>query len=295
MSSHEEDTAVSKVGPEAPPAAEHDCLIVIYRREGEAGARVPLDCLPLRIGRDSDNELVLDEEGVSRRHARIERRDGRVVAMDASSTNGTLLNGVELATIAELKTGDQLTIGSTILKYLDASDAEATFYEQVFASIATDALTGLRSKRVFVDEMAREFSRARRYNRSLSALFIDIDHFKSVNDENGHLFGDMVLSAVANCVLQNCRANDVAARFGGEEIVVLLPETSLEEAYDIAERIRSAVEVYAVTYRETSRSVTVSIGCAELQGSDESEAVFLDRADGKMYEAKHSGRNRVRC
>lgn len=113
MSSNEDDTAVSKVGPEAPPAAEHDCLIVMYRREGAAGARVPLDLLPLRIGRDNDNELVLDEEGISRRHARIERRDGRVVAMDTSSTNGTLLNGVELATIAELKTGDQLTIGST--------------------------------------------------------------------------------------------------------------------------------------------------------------------------------------
>jgi len=246
------------------------------------------------LGRDPDNELVLADDGASRRHARIERRSGRVVLMDVGSTNGTLLNDAELTGIVELRTGDRIQVGSTIFKYLSASDLEAALHEQIFSNATTDALTGLRSKRHLTDELGREFSRARRYNRKFSLLMIDIDHFKCVNDQYGHQVGDITLRAVASNVLSCLHSDDLAARYGGEEFVVLLQETKLDDAITIAERIRQAVAELTVVYRDARLQVTVSIGCAEYSHADENEVRLFERADQLMYAAKEAGRNAVR-
>jgi len=283
---------VAQAIPVAP--ASDDCLVVVYQREGGAGRCIKLDRLPLRLGRDPDNELVLEDDGVSRRHARIERRSGRVVLMDVGSTNGTLLNDVELSGIVELNTGDRIQVGSTIFKYLSASDLEAALHEQIFSNATTDALTGLRSKRHLTDELGREFSRARRYNRKFSLLMIDIDHFKAVNDRYGHQVGDITLRAVASNVLSCLHSDDLAARYGGEELVVLLLETKLEDAVVIAERIRQAIADLVVSYREAHLRVTVSIGCAEYSHDDENEVRLFERADQLMYAAKQAGRNTIR-
>ena len=295
MVGRDEDTAVSDVAHAVPVApASDDCLVVVYQREGGAGRCIKLDRLPLRLGRDPDNELVLEDEGVSRRHARIEKRAGRVVLMDVGSTNGTLLNDAELAGIAELRTGDRIKVGSTIFKYLSASDLEAALHEQIFAIATTDALTGLRNKRHLTDELAREFSRARRYNRTFSILMVDIDHFKEVNDRYGHQVGDVTLRAVASTVLSCLNSEDLAARYGGEEFVVALLETELEDAVTTAERIRRAVSELVVSYREASLQVTVSIGCAEYSHADEDEVALFERADQRLYAAKEAGRNAVK-
>jgi two-component system, cell cycle response regulator len=247
----------------------------------------------LRIGRDPNNELVLEDDGVSRRHARIEWRSDRLVIMDVGSTNGTLLNDAELSGIVELSTGDRIQVGPTIFKYLSATDLEAALHEQIFSNATTDALTGLRSKRHLTDELGREFSRARRYNRTFSLLMIDIDHFKAINDDYGHQVGDITLRAVAGNVLSCLPSDSLAARYGGEEFVVLLLETKLEEAATIAESIRRAVAELTVSYREVSLGVTVSIGCAEYSLDDESELRLFERADQRMYAAKQAGRNAV--
>ena len=295
MSSREEDTAVSDVAQAIPVArTSDDCLVVVYQREGGAGRCIKLDQLPLRLGRDPDNELVLADDGVSRRHARIERRSDHVVLMDVGSTNGTLLNDTELSGIAELCTGDRIQVGSTIFKYLSAWDLEAALHEQIFSNATTDALTGLRSKRHLTDELGREFSRARRYNRKFSILMIDIDHFKRVNDEHGHQVGDVTLRAVASNLLSCLNSEDLAARYGGEEFVVLLLETKLVDALAIAERIRQAVADLVVSYREARLQVTVSIGCAEYDHMDENELRLFERADQRMYAAKQAGRNTVK-
>lgn len=286
---------MSDVAQAIPVArASDDCLVVVYQREGGAGRCIKLDRLPLRVGRDPDNELVLADDGVSRRHARIERREGRIVLMDVGSTNGTLLNDAELENIVELRTGDRIQVGSTIFKYLSASDLEAALHEQIFSNATTDALTGLRSKRHLTDELAREFSRARRYNRKFSLLMIDIDHFKTVNDRYGHQVGDITLRAVASNVLSCLHSDDLAARYGGEEFVVLLLETKLEDAVAIAERICRAIAELTISYREASLQVTVSIGCAEYSHADENEIRLFERADQRMYAAKEAGRNTVR-
>ena len=294
MPSSEQDTVVSDIARETPVVAAHDCLVVIYKRDGGAGTCVALDRFPLRIGRDPHNELVVDGSGVSRRHARIEKRGDRAVLMDVGSTNGTLLNDVELAAMVELNSGDRIKVGSTIFKYLSASDAETSLHEQIFASTTTDELTGLRSKRFLNDELAREFSRARRYNRALSVLVIDIDHFKVVNDTYGHQAGDVTLQAVAASILSCLSVNDTAARFGGEEMVVLLPEAKLAEAASVAERIRLAVAAHVVTFRDCRFTVTASIGCAQYDHGDADEHVLFERADRQMYAAKASGRNAVK-
>jgi len=295
MVGRDEDTAVSDVAHAVPVApASDDCLVVVYQRDGGAGRCIKLDRLPLRLGRDPDNELVLADEGVSRRHARIEKRSDRVVLMDVGSTNGTLLNDAELTGIAELRTGDRIKVGSTIFKYLSASDLEAALHEQIFAIATTDALTGLRNKRHLTDELAREFSRARRYNRTFSILMIDIDHFKEVNDRYGHQVGDVTLRAVASTVLSCLNSEDLAARYGGEEFVVALLETELEDAIATAERIRRAVSELVVSYREASLQVTVSIGCAEYSHADEDEVALFERADQRLYAAKEAGRNAVK-
>jgi len=216
------------------------------------------------------------------------------VLMDVGSTNGTLLNDAELAGIAELRTGDRIKVGSTIFKYLSASDLEAALHEQIFAIATTDALTGLRNKRHLTDELAREFSRARRYNRTFSILMIDIDHFKEVNDRYGHQVGDVTLRAVASNVLSCLNSEDLAARYGGEEFVVALLETKLEDAVATAERIRGAVSELIVSYREARLQVTVSIGCAEYSHADEDEVALFERADQRLYAAKEAGRNAVK-
>ena len=257
------------------------------------GRCISLTRAPARIGRDLDNEIVLEDSGVSRRHARIERLGQHVVLMDVGSTYGTYLNDVELSGTAYLQTGDRIKVGSTMFKFFSGSDPDAELHEQIYRTAITDELTNLANKRYFAEGFAREFSRAQRHARPLSLLVIDIDHFKRVNDAHGHHVGDLTLRAVADAVSSNARSNDLAARYGGEELVVLLPETSITQALALAERLRAAIAACVVRYRDATVSVTVSIGCAERRESDSTPDDLFDRADRQAYAAKDAGRNRV--
>jgi two-component system cell cycle response regulator len=296
MSTDDQDTAVSDVSRAVPVRGASDCLVVLYRRNGDAGKPIKLEGSPINIGRDPANQIVLgDDENISRQHCRLERREDRLLIMDVGSTNRTLLNDCELTTIAELKTGDTIKIGSTILKYLSGVDMEASVYEQIYTNTITDGLTGLKNKRYLGENLPREFSRARRHKRALSVLMIDIDHFKKVNDEHGHLTGDAVLKVVAAKISSCVRSEDIVARWGGEEIVVMLLESDLQAAAETAERIRSAVEVDVIATRGANVKVTVSIGCAAMVDSDKDEHSLVARADDRAYVAKRSGRNNVKC
>jgi len=296
MSGDDQDTAISDVGRELPASAEaSECLVVVHQREGLTGKCIKLGRFPVRIGRDPNNEIELADDGVSRRHARLERHGDRTVIMDVGSRNGTLVNDDELEGILELRTGDRIKIGSTVFKYLSASDLESVLHEQIFANTITDALTELKNTRFLNDELAREFSRARRYGRVFSILMIDIDHFKRVNDVHGHQVGDITLREVAAKVVSCLRAQDTAVRYGGEEIVVLLPETKLADAVAAAERIRQAVAAQVIDYRNVQIQVTVSIGCSQYDETDLSDADLFRRADERVYAAKEAGRNCVKA
>ncbi len=161
----------------------------------------------------------------------------------------------------------------------------------------TDDLTGLYNQRSFYHTLAGKVEEARRYGTPLSLLLMDLDHFKSYNDRFGHLEGDRLLAACAGIIKQQVRSSDLACRYGGEELVVLLPHTSLEEATVVAERIRRAVEELSITLGEhrgpeSKGRITICVGVALYQ-EDMTMEDLVRRADQAMYFAKERGRNRV--
>jgi diguanylate cyclase (GGDEF)-like protein len=160
---------------------------------------------------------------------------------------------------------------------------------------ATDALTGVANRRRLVEAGGHEVARIKRYGGDCSVLMVDIDHFKRINDSWGHLTGDHAIQALAAAMVASVRDQDMVGRLGGEEFAALLPETDLDGARAIAERLRAAVEgAVAVTAEDgTPVRFTVSIGVAELVSSDASFEGMLNRADKALYRAKGGGRNRV--
>lgn len=166
--------------------------------------------------------------------------------------------------------------------------------ERLQLEASTDSLTGLINRREFSRLGTIEVKRARRHDRELAVVYFDIDHFKAVNDTHGHEAGDLVLRQVAEQCLKRVRANDLCARLGGEEFVVLLTETGLPAAVRVAECLRQQFENCSVDYQGTEIRFTSSFGVAELdRSSGETLEDVLKRADEALYEAKESGRNRV--
>jgi diguanylate cyclase (GGDEF)-like protein len=173
------------------------------------------------------------------------------------------------------------------LHRLQSANAELAW----MASI--DSLTGASNRRHFLEGTGLELERAKRNGLSVSLLALDIDHFKAVNDQYGHQAGDAVLKAFVEVIRGTLRPYDVLGRVGGEEFMVLLPDTSHEAAAVLAERIRSRVESMLMSFDGTTLSVTVSIGVAEFGVDGDSQDAVFKSADTRMYQAKNEGRNRV--
>lgn len=165
---------------------------------------------------------------------------------------------------------------------------------------ATDSLTGLWNRRALFEALGVEFRRAQRYRRSLSVLMIDLDNFKQANDLGGHAFGDYVLSATAKVIREHLRESDMAGRYGGEEFVVILPETDGEHAAPVAEKLRATIEAFEFRTShfpppgDPPQHFTLSSGVASLplpQNADPD--VLMAQADEALFEAKRAGKNRV--
>jgi diguanylate cyclase (GGDEF)-like protein len=156
----------------------------------------------------------------------------------------------------------------------------------------SDALTGLLNRYGLQRSLQRNLSEARRYNRSLSCLMIDIDHFKAINDTYGHRAGDVALMQVARVLTEAVRGSDVVIRYGGEEFLILTPETPLEGALALGEKIRHAASARLFGDGERVFPLTLSVGAAQL-GDAESGYDMVARADDALYHAKEAGRNRV--
>jgi diguanylate cyclase (GGDEF)-like protein len=165
--------------------------------------------------------------------------------------------------------------------------------KELFRLSTTDSLTNIYNRRYMFELGDKAYLAAKRYKRNLSVLMTDIDFFKKFNDTYGHNTGDEVLRAVANTLSKSVRQNiDVVGRYGGEEFGVILPETDLESAKQLAERLRKNVEELRLVEQYPELSVTISIGVAMLDEKEALDDVFK-RADEKLYEAKKNGRNRV--
>ncbi len=160
---------------------------------------------------------------------------------------------------------------------------------------ARDALTGLLNHRAVLDECAREFSRTRRYQTAMSLAMLDIDFFKRINDERGHLAGDAVLRHLARLLGRGSRKQDVSGRYGGEEFLILMPQTALAAAVATMDRMRHAIDSHPCRDRGATIPFTVSIGVAELSANDKTLEELIHAADLALYRAKDEGRNRVRA
>jgi two-component system cell cycle response regulator len=164
--------------------------------------------------------------------------------------------------------------------------------ERLEALLFEDPLTKLSNRRFILTQLAAAVSAGRRHERPLSVAIVDIDHFKSVNDEHGHAAGDRVLAAVANAMREHLRAEDQLGRLGGEEFLALLPDADAHAAATAAEKLRGAVAALAVRHDGGELVVTISAGWAAWEG--ESPEELLRRADEALYEAKRAGRDRVK-
>ncbi len=281
--------------PERPVSVtnRHACLVHIYPTGSGMGARYQLAETPVVIGRGNDCEIRINDHSVSRRHARVQPSVEGYLAVDLQSTNGTFVNDVP-ASMQKLKDGDYLRVGNCIYRFLAGGNVETEYHEEIYRLTIIDALTESHNKRYLMEFLDRELARSARYQRPLSLILFDIDLFKSINDEHGHLGGDFTLRELSACVKAVVRKEELFARYGGEEFVVVLPESTLQAAAQVAERIRSIVEKHAFQFEGRSFNITVSLGVAATSGDNSLTPTELIRqADNNLYTAKHSGRNRV--
>ena len=246
------------------------------------------------IGRSPRAAIRLVEEGVSREHAVVKLEQDDVVLEDLGSTNGTFCNG-ERVTRHTLADGDKIMIGATtILKFTYHDNLDEQFQQKMYESALRDGLTKLFNRRHFDDMLAKEFAFATRHGVPLALLFIDIDHFKKVNDVFGHPAGDFVLGEVSSALTSACRTEDMIARFGGEEFCVLCRGTDLNGARELGERLRREIEERRQVYGNKVIQVTISVGVAALPDPAMLQAtMLLTAADKALYDAKRAGRNRV--
>ncbi len=187
---------------------------------------------------------------------------------------------------------DELTLLETLLCCLIYPLKNATLYKQAQLLAHTDPLTKTNNRTAFNDIIQREYKLANRHSHHLALIFVDIDHFKSINDQHGHECGDISLASVAGLIKDTVRGSDIVFRYGGEEFVILLSGTRLDIAGEIAERIRKSIACNTLAYGMTTINLTASLGVSALRGDDDVDS-FINRADHAMYQAKTAGRNRV--
>ncbi|HVE85643.1 MAG TPA: GGDEF domain-containing protein [Myxococcales bacterium] len=287
-------TRVTRVSSMVTPADVTRAYLIVVAGKSSVGKMFPITG-DLVIGRAGSADIVLDDDGVSRRHARVRLLpSGNVEMEDLNSTNGTYFQG-ERITSQVLKDGDKVQIGSTaVLKFSYQDQLEEALQKNLYESATRDGLTRLYNKKYFQEALEKEFAYADRHKAPLAVVMLDVDHFKKVNDTYGHPAGDYVLQKLAQVILDLVRAEDVVARYGGEEMALILRQSTEEAANRCAERIRSEVAKTDFNHQGTRMPVTVSVGVATtLDKAATSASDLVSIADGYLYRAKRGGRNRV--
>jgi diguanylate cyclase (GGDEF)-like protein len=250
----------------------------------------------MTIGRDPTADISVADQGISRKHAKVSKEGEKVRFTDLNSSNGSFINDKKInpGDSAILAKEDMVKLGNTIFKFLPKGELEILFYGNLGSAAHTDSLTRIYNKGYLIEALEAEFKRAKALHTDFSLIFFDLDHFKKVNDNFGHDAGDYVLKEFTNMIKTgHLRPKDIFARYGGEEFVVLLANTAAKSAFELAERIRAAVESHAFIYEGKRLPVTTSLGVAELRSDIESAQTLIKAADKALYAAKSGGRNRV--
>lgn len=270
------------------------CLVHIYPSGPNIGHRYSLGVHGTGLGRGDDNEVRIKDSSVSRKHARIISTTEGFFISDLNSTNGTFVNDKPTNDATPLTDGDMVRVGNCIYKFLTGGNVELDYHEEIYRLTIIDALTEIHNRRYLVDFLDRELARSIRHERPLSTIMFDIDHFKAVNDEYGHLCGDFVLRELSSRLRGQIRREDLLARCGGEEFFVVLVETPIDAARETAERIRETIGSTPFSFEEEVLPLTISVGVSTTCGENGLTVEdLLRRTDEKLYLAKTNGRNRV--
>jgi two-component system, cell cycle response regulator len=278
------------LAPDAAAGGEHRATLVVVA--GPAPGQVYTLREQTTLGRDPMADIQLEDSAVSRTHARIVIEDGNYFVEDLGSANGTIVRGTRIRR-CQIESGDRIQLGPrVVLRFALLDEAEEIMHRQLFESSTRDALTGAYNKKYITERLIAEVAHALRHRSSLEVVVVDLDKFKHINDQYGHLVGDAVLRSVADRVHALIRSEDVFGRFGGEEFVLI---SRSSDAARLAERIRAAVESLAIPTDRGLLHATLSAGVARLDelGAQATARSLLDKADLRLLEAKRTGRNRV--
>lgn len=255
------------------------------------------------LGRALEADVRINDFRVSRQHAQIitvkdpENGTPQYILRDLQSRNGTIHNGRKIVQ-EPLANGDKITIGDQIFRFDLMDEIDREYQQQIRRLLSHDDLTGLLSSRSFFSELRRESARAAHENKPFCVLMMDVDYFKTVNDTYGHLTGSKTLEEIGNCITQNLRIGDVAARFGGEEFAAFLLDAEPAQGIVAAERFRAEIEKQEFSiikkgkFSESHR-LTISIGMASFPGDSHDPIELIEMADSALYRAKREGRNRI--
>lgn len=269
---------------------------VIKGTESDFGKIFSIGRKKIRIGRAKDNHISLNDPRISNSHCQIrvikDTEIEQIIVTDLDSTNGTYVNG-ELVEERTLKSGDKIGMGSSIIRFSFHDDIEEKYHARLFAFATTDSLTSFYNRRYILSELENQSRIAKRNHRVFCIFLLDIDGFKEINDTFGHLIGDEIIKKIAACIKRNLREQDFAGRFGGDEFMIILPETEIKGALKLGDRVRRKIEEFVIPHegRQISTTITGSIGQYGLHG--DSSAHLLQVTDRALCQAKKLGKNRI--
>lgn len=252
-----------------------------------------LDAAEMVIGRSPKVDIVINDQSVSRQHAKCLQVKDIFEIEDMGSSNGTYINNQRLGSRYTLKDGDILRLGTVLFKYYAHHNIDMLIVDDLYRMANIDNGTQIANKKKLIESLESEFKYSKSYSRPLSVIYFDLDHFKKQNDSFGHNAGDHILKETAQMVKAAIRKEDTVGRFGGEEFVIILPNTDAKTAYAFAERIRSIVELHVFTFEDKKIKQTISLGVSQLNPDMKEPKDLLEDADQKLYQSKAKGRNRV--
>jgi diguanylate cyclase (GGDEF)-like protein len=263
----------------------------------EIGREIEVHGHAQELGRSNLTSTLINAPSVSRRHAKIDLIDESgqpcFVLTDLGSSNGTRVNG-ERVERARLRTGDKVRLGDVLFKFVIQDAIDAKFHQKVHHLIHYDQLTGLLTMEAFrmrLDSLLRMRTKDVRFTLAMT----DLDGLKKVNDTYGHLAGRMVVREMGVMIRQCLRSQDFAALYGGDETVLLFPDTALAEAAVVAEHLRETIAARVFEHNGHSFGVTISQGLAEWPQHGHGIEAIIASADAALYAAKAKGRNCVVC
>jgi two-component system cell cycle response regulator len=294
----EEKTVIATLRDRAPvkPKAEDNPPSFIQYTGEKIGKRYLLHTERMTIGRGAQMDLCIADASVSRHHADVTLQGTQVILSDPGSANGTYVNEKRLTTPTLLQDQDMVRIGTVILKYMSADNLDGWVHDKMHRLSTLDGGTGIYNKQFLLDALDAEWKKAKS-THELILLYYDLDHFKKVNDTYGHNAGDIVLRETVTFIRPLLNKTQLFCRFGGEEFVILLPQTTVETARKLGESIRATVAASDIKVQKDGATIvlrqTLSMGIAQMEAHMTSPRELLEAADKKLYTAKQSGRNRV--